>query len=111
MTQRNNLTTQPNQPVSLAKPILLGAGIGLIVIAFFLLGADEPNPEWGKLWMVKPLIITPIAGAIGGAFYYFINHGSSIGLNKTVALILSLIVFIVGLWMGVVLGLDGTLWN
>ena len=111
MTQRNILTTQPNQPVSLAKPILLGAGIGLIVIAFFLFGADEPNPEWGKLWMIKPLIITPIAGAIGGAFYYFINRRSSMGLNKTVALILSLIVFIVGLWMGVVLGLDGTLWN
>ena len=111
MTQRNNLTTQPNQPVSLAKPILLGAAIGLIVISFFLVGVDEPNPEWGKLWMIRPLIITPIAGAMGGAFYYFINHWSSKGLNKTATLILSLIVFIVGLWMGVVLGLDGTLWN
>ncbi len=111
MKQRNNLTTQPNHPESLAKPILPGAGVGLILISFFVFGG-EPNPEWGKLWMIKPLIMVPIAGALGGAFYYFMDHLSSRrGLNKTVAVILSLIVFIIVLWLGTVLGLNGTMWD
>ncbi len=110
--KQNNLKTQPKQPVSLAKPILIGAGIGLILISFFVFGVDEPNPEWGKLWMIKPLIMVTLAGAVGGAFYYLMDHLSSRGgLNKTVAIILSLIVFIIGLWLGIVLGLNGTMWN
>ena len=112
MTQKNNVTTQPNQPVSCAKPILLGAGIALILISFFLFGAGEPNPEWGKLWMIKPLIMVPFAGAMGGVFYYFMDYLSSRGgLNKTVAVILSLIAYIIALWLGTVLGLNGTMWD
>jgi hypothetical protein len=111
MTQRNDSTTEPNQPISLAKPMLIGAGIGLIAISFFVFGVDKPNPEWGKLWMIRPLIVTPIAGAMGGAFYYFMDYQSSRGFNRTIAVILSLIVFIVGLWLGIVLGLAGTMWN
>jgi hypothetical protein len=110
MTQTKNSAT-PNQPVSLAKPILIGAAIGLVAISFFVFGVDNPNPEWGKLWMIRPLIITPMAGAMGGAFYYFMDYQSSRGFNRKIAVILSLVVFIIGLWLGVVLGLAGTMWN
>lgn len=110
MTQTNNLTSTPNQHLSLVKPMLIGAGIGLILISSFVFGA-KANPEWGKLWMIRPLIITPISGAIGGTFYYFMNYQSYKGMNRTVAVILSLIVFVVGLWMGTILGLAGTMWN
>jgi len=110
MTQ-NNLTTQPNQPVSLAKPMLIGAGIGLILISFFVFGVDSPNPEWPKLWYIRPLIVTPVAGAMGGAFWYLMDVMCSRGMNRTVAVILSLIVFVVGLWLGTVFGLAGTMWH
>lgn len=109
--KQSNSTTQPNQPLSLAKPMLIGAGIGLTLISFFVFGVEDPNPEWGKFWMIRPLIVTPIAGAMCGAFYYLMDHLSTKGLNRTVAVLLSLIVFIVGLWLGTVLGLDGTMWN
>ena len=49
----NNLTTEQSQPTSLSDSMLLGAGIGLILISFFLYGAGEPNPEWGRMWMIK----------------------------------------------------------
>ncbi len=111
MTQSNNSTSQQQQ-VSLVKRILVGAGIGLLLISLFLLSADEPNPEWGKLWMIRPLIIVPLAGAMGGLCNYFIVHfHDQVGVNKTIAMIISVIVFIIGLWLGIVLGLDGTMWN
>jgi len=112
MTQRSNATTQPKPSASLAKPVLTGAAIGLALISLFLAGVDDADPAWGKYWMMRPLLIVPLAGACGGAFYYFMNRLSYRGkLNKTVAVILSLAVYITGLFLGTVLGLDGTLWD
>lgn len=111
MTQLNNSTSQFQQ-VSLVKRMLVGAGIGLLLISFFVFGVDQPNPEWGKYWMIRPLIITPLAGAMGGLCNYIImGFYNQVGLNKFVAMIISAIVFIIGLWLGIVLGLDGTMWN
>lgn len=111
MTPNNNATTQSNQN-SLTKRMLVGAGIGLLLISLFLLTAGKPNPAWPELWRIRPLIIVPLAGAMGGLCNHFIVHYHNlIGLNKTVAIILSVIIFIIGLWLGTVLGLDGTYWD
>src|SRR5688572_27368608 len=110
MTQTNDSISPPRQ-ISRGKRMLIGATIGLAVISLFIF-PGEANPLWGKFWMIRPLIITPFAGAMGGLCnhlllrYYFL-----IGMNKTVAWIVSIIIFIIGLWMGIVLGLDGTLWD
>ena len=77
-----------------------------------MLGVDEPKPEWPKLWMAKPLIMVPIAGAMGGVFYYFMDHlRYQGGWRKVLAYIISLIGYIIILWIGTVLGLNGTLWD
>jgi hypothetical protein len=111
MTKGNNLTSQLNK-VSVTKRMLVGAGIGLLLISLFLISAGEPDPEWGKLWRIKPLIIVPLAGATGGLCNYLLVHFHRLaGLNKTIAIILSVILFIIGLWLGTVLGLNGTYWN
>jgi hypothetical protein len=111
MTNSHNSTTQP-QPVSLAKRMMIGAGIGLTLIAFFLISAGEGNPEWGKYWMTQPLFMMAFAGAMGGLCNYIaMRYHSQFGLNKRVALFLSIVVFIIGLYMGFVLGLNGTYWN
>lgn len=108
----NKPTTQPIHPASLGKQMLVGAGIALSLITLFLLGVDEPKPEWGKLWMLKPLIVVPLAGAMGGALYHVIDYLRQQGkLPKVVAYSLSLIGYIIGLWLGTVLGLHGTLWD
>ena len=112
MTQTNNSQTQPNESASLVKPMLLGAGIALIVILVFVLPIKHARAEWGQFWMIRPLIITPLAGAVGGACYYFINRFfNRAGWPKGGAVLLSLLVYLFGLWMGIVLGLAGTLWN
>lgn len=111
MTQQNKLQNKWMDQISVVRPMLLGAGIALLVISFFIFGVDEPHPEWGKYWRIRPLIITPLAGAMGGAFYAFMDYQSSRGFNRVFAILLSLMVYFIALWLGIVLGLDGTMWN
>ena len=112
MTQQNTLTTPPIHSASLGKRMLQGAGVALILISMFLLSAGAPDPEWGKLWMIKPLLVVPAAGALGGVFYYFMDHlRSQGGWVKVLAIIMSLTGYIVVLWLGTVLGLNGTMWD
>lgn len=92
--------------------MLIGGAIGLMLISFFLFTAGEPNPEWHKLWRIRPLILVTLAGATGGAINYLLmEHLQFNGWKKFLAGVLSVIVFIIGLWMGTVLGLDGTYWD
>jgi hypothetical protein len=110
MTQAEKTTRF--EPNSLAKRMLIGGTIGLVLMSLFLFNVREPNPEWGKYWMIRPLLMLTFAGAMGGLCYHYIsNFRALVGISKPVALIVSFIIFIVGLWMGFVLGLNGTLWN
>ncbi len=97
---------------SMAKFALIGAVIGLVLISIFLMGVKHADPSWPKYWQLKPLVIVPLAAAAGGAFFYFMNgfsrRGFWVGL---LARIVGLICFIIALWLGTVLGLDGTLWD
>ncbi|MEZ0610172.1 potassium transporter KefB [Fibrella sp. WM1] len=112
MTNANQSPSHPLHPVSARNRMLIGAGIGLLVIAFFVVGVDRPNPAWGKWWMIRPLLVTPAAGAMGGLFYYFMDYLRYQGGAKKVAgIVLGLLGHAVAIWMGVVLGLAGTMWH
>lgn len=109
MTQRNNLTIHP---VPVSRRMLFGALIGLALISAFLLTAGEPNPSWGKFWRIKPLMIVPFAGAMGGVFYHYMDYLRYYGdWRKFLGIILGLLGFTVILWLGTVLGLNGTYWD
>lgn len=104
--------TSTTEADALLKPMTIGALIGLALISVFVFGVDQPNPEWGSYWRIRPLIIVPLAGATGGAFYYFMGYfRNQGGWKKVLANMVSFFVFIIGLWMGTVLGLVGTMWN
>ncbi len=112
MTTNNNLTMTTIHRIPLAKCLLAGASIGLLVILVFILPVENPHPDWPKYWMIRPLLVTPFAGAMGGLFFYLADKWRwQGGWKKVLANVASLLVFLFGLWMGIVLGLDGTLWN
>jgi hypothetical protein len=112
MTKTNQLTTKPVASLTPGKRMLLGAAIALVLISVFLIGVKNPDPAWGKFWMIRPLIIVPVAGAMGGLFYHIMGqYRAQSGWIKIAAWVLSVFGFIVVLWMGTVLGLDGTLWD
>ncbi len=108
MSLSENLHQTPRSTTSLAIRMLIGGGIALAVIAVFVFGAGEGKPEWGNYWMVKPLLLTPLIGAFGGAYTYIINR---FGLNRALTFVLSIIGFFMILWVGIVLGLNGTMWD
>ena len=111
MYEQNQLK-QPLNSASLTKRALVGALIGLAFIGLFLSGVNNPNPAWPRLWMLRPLIIVPLAGAMGGVCYYVIDSWSrQRGISRALVYVASLLVYLIGLWLGVVLGLDGTLWD
>ena len=112
MTQTESLRTRPGFTSALRKRMLFGAGIGLIMVSIFVIGAGKGNPDWGDYWRVKPLLLTPFLGAITGLCYDVTapmrNLSSWIG---RVFWVLSLAGYFVGMWMSLVLGLAGTMWN
>jgi hypothetical protein len=112
MTQKDNLASSPLTSATLIKRMLLGAAIALTVIIIFLAGAGDANPNWPRFWMLKPLLVVPTAGAMGGLFHHFMGQlRSQGGWKKALAFFLSLFGYGVALWMGIVLGLNGTYWN
>lgn len=97
---------------SLIIKMIIGAILGFTLISLMVFSVKNPKPEWGELWMIRPLIIVPSAGAVGSLFFSSIEILRPQGILKKVLLIIvSTFAFIVTLWMGIVLGLDGTLWN
>lgn len=107
-----NLKFQRINTSSLVKCIVIGAAFNLILIGIFLSGVDDANPSWGKYWMVRPLIIVPFGGAVGGTIFYLLHfYSRQLGFHSAIASVLGAIIFIIGLWLSTVLGLDGTLWN
>lgn len=92
--------------------MLQGAGIAFPLILLFLVSAGAGDPDWPRFWMIRPLVIVPLAGALGGVFYYNMDHlRDQGGSRKALANVLSLLVYLVVLWLGTVLGLDGTWWD
>ena len=96
----------------MTKRALIGAGIALLLMALFLAGVDEYQPHWARLWFIRPLIIIQLAGAIGGAFHHIMDaEMPRKGWGRLLAIVISLIVYVLVLWFAGVLGLDGTLWD
>lgn len=91
--------------------IAAGASTGLILVALFLSGADNAKPEWGTYWVVKPLVMMPLAGMAGEAVFGLLLQKYTHGAERLLAVLFGSLIFLTGLWLGMVLGFNGTYWN
>lgn len=107
----NKFVLDPSDRGLFLKRALIGASIALILISLLIFGAEK-DPAWARLWFIRPLIIVPLAGAAGAAFYHFMDKKfPQKGWLKGVSIIISMFVYAVALWMGTIIGLNGTLWD
>jgi hypothetical protein len=96
---------------AMIKRALAGAALGLALITLFIWGVPT-KPGWSAYWKIRPMVIVPIACAGGLAFSCLLDgFRKKGGWKAAMAILASILVFIIALWMGTVLGLDGTLWN
>lgn len=108
MTQPNNPVSQPSQDWQI-KPMLLGVAIGLI--AFFFFSRGESKPEWGTLWKIRPFVVLLLSGVFWGVCYNFLLRQKFLPMSKAATVILGLLGLFIGMWMGIVVGFDGTMWD
>lgn len=106
---------EPKRPLFsplLGRRMLICAIIGLVLVGFFVIGAGEGNPSWGKFWRVKPLLLTPFLCAVVGLCYDITEPFRKIsGWKGNVLFVLSLLGVVVGFWISLVLGLNNTMWD
>lgn len=97
---------------SILKTMLLGAFIGFVVISFMVFGVDNPDPSWPSNWRIRPLIVTPLATAFGILSFYLSDvFGVKGDWPRVFLLLISIIFFLISLWLGTILGLAGTMWH
>ncbi|MCD8539566.1 MAG: potassium transporter KefB [Leadbetterella sp.] len=85
---------------------------GLCLICLFVLGVKDADPGWGSYWQIRPLLLTPLIAGAGAGFAGFLfarRKGSS--FHQVFFALLAVAVFLFSLWIGIILGLSGTLWN
>ena len=97
---------------TLIKFAISGAFLALILISLLIFSVNTPKPEWDQHWYIRPLIVTPFVSSIGGIALYILNlKDFKSKILNLILLIFSILIFVFFLWIGTVLGLDGTLWN
>ena len=100
------------RPSAVMKRMLIGWLIGLVIISSFVFRVHDPDPAWGRFWIIRPLIVTPLAASFGFLSFFLKDYIKPISdTGKIAVFILSRVSFLIALWMGIILGLDGTLWN
>src|SRR3954468_23016381 len=98
MTPSGNATQSGE--LSLSKRMIIGTCVGLFVILFFLLSVNDNHPDWGQYWMIRPLLVMSFAGAMAGLCNYILmRFHARFGFNKAIAVVASMIISVVGLWM------------
>ena len=96
----------------LSSRMLLTGGIGLVVVSVFVIGAGKGEQAWGHYWQIKPLLLTPLLSAIIGLLYDLTEPLRKLkGIIGIVFSILSVLAVLVGIFISLVLGLNGTMWD
>lgn len=92
--------------------MVVGGAIGLVIICMFIYSSFEADPDWGRHWRIRPLIVTPFITAFGGLWFHLVALARRKAIwVRVLSYPVSLFFFIISLWLGIVLGLDGTLWD
>ena len=90
---------------SLGLPALLGASAPFSLLLFIILTKAGPFESW----MLAPLFLIPMGGAVGGVFFFLMGfHWFPQGTQKLIAIIFSTILYFVVIWLSAVIAFNFT---
>lgn len=96
---------QENSIKKLGLPALLGGFTPLSLLLFIIITKEEMIEQW----MLVPLILIPLGGALGGMFFYLMGfRWFPKGNQKLIAIIISTILYFVAIWISAVLAFNFT---
>lgn len=107
MTGHNQLQPDFFHPANLAKHTFRGAALafGLVslwIVSILIAGATSIGASF-----LVPLGMATIGGSCGGVFYSFMDYlRYQAGWKKTMANVVSVMVYVVGVYLSLVLGLS-----
>jgi hypothetical protein len=89
----------------LTTPCALGASAPLALLLFIILTKEDVFESW----MLVPLTLIPLGGAVGGLFFYLMGFvWFPTGNKKLIAVIFSTIIYFVVLWLSAVIAFNFT---
>ncbi len=89
----------------LVLPALLGALAPFALLLFIVLTKEDVFESW----MLVPLTVIPLGGAIGGVLFYLMGFvWFPWGKQKLIAIIFSTLFYFVALWMAAVIAFNFT---
>lgn len=92
-------------PKSFILPALVGALLPSCLLIFLILA----NPNSYALWMFFPLLLIPAGGATAGIFFYLMGfHWFPSGAPKLIAVIFSVLLYFVAIWISAILAFNFT---
>ncbi|WP_207505695.1 potassium transporter KefB [Telluribacter humicola] len=107
MTTKSASANTPIHLRPLRSRMLLGAGIATTLLLIFMIIGGKPNPG-PKTWMILPFLTVPFGGALGGLVYYLLDFMRyQGGWRKSLANVLSLLIYILLLAATLIVGLNG----
>jgi len=109
MNTKSNLKSKGNVYL---KAFITGSGISLLITSAYILSVQYPKASWGTYWQIRPLIVGPLIAGLGMLTTFLIlKYLSSRQVSKVFAYPFAVLIFILSLWISMVLGFKGTLWN
>ena len=93
------------------KTLLMAWLFGLILASIFVL-PTVGKEEWGPLWKVRPLLVTPFVTALVSVVLFSKDIlGVTNPVMRRLVEVVSIIIFLMLSWAALILGLDGTMWD
>lgn len=87
------------------KAALIGASIPLLYILFIIVTKEDVFENW----MFIPLVLIPVGGGFGGAFFYLMGYQwFPEGRKRILAMILSTLIYFLALWLSAVMAFNLT---
>ena len=96
----------------LFSSVIIGSVIAFVLISVILYKGGALDPKWPQFWYLRPLILVPLAGGVWRFIFYTMEKYRQGPIwRKVIVNLVCVLIYIIGIWLATVIGLDGVWWH